>query len=200
MSPERDGLRRRRALSLHIKSPVEDQSDARCDDGLEVRRWCTRRYHRYFCWSLTPARSTRAGLIMSKVIPRFPILAVIFTDGSPLPLTKVGSPLLPRGSSIAGLFESKAFGIQHRCCLLGVDPRRGISLSEVSLAEDPAERLRRARTDPSARTAGVVSPSGFSVAKRSGDRPLLEGLSLAPRDALVHQDFDLNTTVLSSAR
>jgi hypothetical protein len=43
MSSERDGLRRRSALSLQIMSPVEDQSDAHCDDGFEVRRWCTRR-------------------------------------------------------------------------------------------------------------------------------------------------------------
>src|ERR1700751_6015509 len=63
---------------------------------------------------LTPAISTRAGLIMSKVIPPIPILAVIFPDGSPVPLTEVGSPLLPRGSCITDLFESNPFGIQHR--------------------------------------------------------------------------------------
>src|ERR1700750_2500092 len=43
----------------------------------------------------TPVIGARSGLVVSEIVPRISILAVIFANGSPLPLTQVGSPLSP---------------------------------------------------------------------------------------------------------
>src|SRR5262245_27519335 len=44
---------------------------------------------------LSPTVSARAALVMTEVVPRIPILAVVFTHCAPLPLTEVRTPLLP---------------------------------------------------------------------------------------------------------
>src|SRR5262249_53619457 len=44
---------------------------------------------------LTPAIGTRPRLVMAEVIPGVATLAVVLTDGPPLPLAQVRSPFLP---------------------------------------------------------------------------------------------------------
>jgi hypothetical protein len=53
----------------------------------------------------SPAVGTRMALVMTKVVPRISILAVVFANRAPLPLAEVGSLLLPRSSLLAGFIQ-----------------------------------------------------------------------------------------------
>src|SRR5215831_9627929 len=48
-----------------------------------------------------PAIGTRPRLVMRKVAPGVAILAVILTNGPPLPFTQIGTPLLPGHMGLA---------------------------------------------------------------------------------------------------
>ena len=58
---------------------------------------------------LAPPVRTVLRLIMGEVIPGIAVGAVIFAHGSPLALTQIWPPLLPRGSSFAVLLEPGLF-------------------------------------------------------------------------------------------
>ena len=57
----------------------------------------------------SPAVGAGTRLVMTEVVPRIPVLAVVFAYCSPLPFAEIGSPFLPRGSVSRG---------QHSICVV----------------------------------------------------------------------------------
>src|SRR3974390_2710177 len=64
---------------------------------------------------LTPSVSTVLRVIMGEVIPCVAAGTVVFAHRSPLPLTQIGSPLLPRGPSFAVVLEPGLFRAGFTC-------------------------------------------------------------------------------------
>src|SRR5512139_322272 len=58
---------------------------------------------------LTPAVSPRSRLVVAKIVPGIPVLAVIFPDGAPLALAEIGTPFLPRDLLFARLLQAEFF-------------------------------------------------------------------------------------------
>ena len=55
---------------------------------------------------LAPAVGARAGMVVREEVPGVAVLAVVLSDGAPLPFTEVRSPLLPGGLVLTGLVQS----------------------------------------------------------------------------------------------
>src|SRR5688572_6310587 len=66
---------------------------------------------------LAPLIGTGARMVMREIIPGAAVLAVIFTNGSPLPLAQIRSPPFP-WLSASGLFESIVLGLSCHGFLL----------------------------------------------------------------------------------
>src|SRR5260370_25874371 len=63
---------------------------------------------------LAPVIGAGSRLIMGEVVPCISIFAIVFPNGSPLTLAKIGAPLFPRGFRCPGFFESGKFlGLAH---------------------------------------------------------------------------------------
>src|SRR6185369_14955136 len=56
-----------------------------------------------------PAIGARAGMVVGEVIPSRAVRAIVFAHRPPGSFTYVGSPSLPVGSAVAGLFKSDLF-------------------------------------------------------------------------------------------
>ena len=56
-----------------------------------------------------PVIGTRSGLIVAKVIPGIAVLAVVFSDGSPLALAQVRPPELPGRPLVSRGIEARPF-------------------------------------------------------------------------------------------
>src|SRR5579862_3467024 len=57
----------------------------------------------------TPAVSPRTRLIMTEVVPGIPVLAVVFANRAPLPLTQIRPPLLPRYTRFPRIIQAPLF-------------------------------------------------------------------------------------------
>src|SRR5215471_11367184 len=68
---------------------------------------------------LAPMIGARAGLIVAKIVPGVPVLAVVFANGAPLALAEIGPPLPPRHSLLERLLQTQRLG-----CPTRFDPRR----------------------------------------------------------------------------
>src|SRR5450432_219889 len=55
---------------------------------------------------LAPVIRPRAGLIVTEVVPRIPVLAVVLAHGPPLALAQVRPPLFPRNAFVPGFVET----------------------------------------------------------------------------------------------
>ena len=63
---------------------------------------------------LAPAVGARAGLVVGEEIPGITPLTIVFAHRSPLALSEVGPPFLPRDLLLASLFKSDLFiGFHH---------------------------------------------------------------------------------------
>src|ERR1700735_5535569 len=58
----------------------------------------------------TPTVRPGSRMVVRQIIPSVSISAVVFADGTPLPLRKVGSPALPMDFSLGAGFEALRFG------------------------------------------------------------------------------------------
>src|SRR5262245_35129312 len=63
---------------------------------------------------LAPAVGAGAGLVVAEVVPGVAALAVVFADGSPLPLAEVGSPFLPGDLFRSCFFKADVLGAHRR--------------------------------------------------------------------------------------
>src|SRR5262245_5434488 len=59
----------------------------------------------------SPAVGPRTRLVMAEIVPGIAIVTVILAYRTPLPLTQVGSPLLPWSLPVSSLFEPVLFSI-----------------------------------------------------------------------------------------
>src|SRR5271170_7799735 len=68
---------------------------------------------------LAPTVCARARLVMREIVPGIAVLAVVFADGAPLPLTQVGAPFFPRNLGLVAFLQASALGGCRRCYRLG---------------------------------------------------------------------------------
>src|SRR5271170_3533382 len=59
---------------------------------------------------LAPTVCARARLVMREIVPGIAVLAVVFADGAPLPLTQVGAPFFPRNLGLVAFLQTRALG------------------------------------------------------------------------------------------
>src|SRR5277367_3811150 len=59
---------------------------------------------------LAPTVCARARLVMREIVPGIAVLAVVFADGAPLPLAKVGTPFFPRNLGLVAFSQASALG------------------------------------------------------------------------------------------